>query len=140
MTALEIIGSGGGIAVIILTLLQIAPIKINPWTMIARKIGKAINGDLLEKVESVEKEMKDIKANISEQAAIDCRARILRFGDEVLHKERHTKEHFDQILRDITSYDNYCREHPDFENHITELTSSRIMEVYKKCCEDADFL
>lgn len=140
MTALEIGGLSGGILAIILSLIQVSPIKFNPWTKIIRWFAKIFLGELFEKVENIQNDMNELKSTVAEDKAIECRVRILRFGDEVLHKERHTKEHFDQILRDITFYDNYCREHPDFENHITELTSSRIMKVYEKCCETADFL
>jgi len=45
-------------AVAILTLIQIAPIKVDPWTWIARKIGHAINGEVLQKVETLEKNQK----------------------------------------------------------------------------------
>ena len=33
----------------LLTLVQIAPIKVNPWTAIGKAIGRAINGDVIEK-------------------------------------------------------------------------------------------
>lgn len=140
MTTLELIGSGGGIVLVILTLVQISPIKLNPWTFIARKIGKAINGELIEKVDEMSKELTEIKGDISEQKAVECRTNILRFGDEVLHKQRHTKEHFDQILADIDEYDKYCAAHPDFENHRTEETSKRILHVYEQCLIVGDFL
>ena len=53
---------------------------------------------------------------------------------------RHTKEHFDQILRDITSYERYCDDHPHFENNTTVLTSQRIKDIYEDCLAKADFL
>ena len=32
---------------------QISPIKINPWTWLAKKIGRAINGEVLNRVEAL---------------------------------------------------------------------------------------
>lgn len=61
-------------------------------------------------------------------------------GDETIHGVRHTKEHFDQILRDITNYEQYCKDHPRFENNTTVLTSQRIKDIYEDCLAKADFL
>lgn len=136
----KIIGVGSGVLIAVSALIQISPIKINPWTHIARAIGRAINGELTDKITRLESNVTALREQVSEQAATECRARILRFGDEVLHRERHTKEHFDQILRDIDTYENYCRTHPRFENHITALTSSRIIKIYEECCGKGEFL
>ena len=32
---------------ILLTVIQIAPVKFDPWTAIARAIGRALNGEVL---------------------------------------------------------------------------------------------
>ena len=50
------------------------------------------------------------------------------------------KEHFDNILRDITNYDHYCAAHPEFENNVTKMTAQRIEEIYHRCLADNDFL
>ena len=49
MTIAQLLTSGGGALFILLTLIQIAPIKVNPWTALARAIGRAINKDVLTK-------------------------------------------------------------------------------------------
>lgn len=139
MTGQEILYSGTGL-IILLTLIEIAPIKINPWKAIGRSIGRAINSEVLDKVNKLEADMRSIRDDIEEQSAVDCRARILRFGDEVLHGDEHSKDHFDQTLRDIATYERYCKDHPDFENNVTELTGQRIKEVYMRQLHDNDFL
>ena len=123
-----------------MTLIQIAPIKINPWSWIASKIGRAINADLLKSVGEINKELASIKKDMARAEAINARSRILRFGDECLHNGKHTKEHFDNILRDITNYDHYCAEHPEFENNVTKMTAQRLEEIYHRCLTDNDFL
>ena len=122
------------------TLIQIAPIKINPWSWVAKAIGRAINAEVIEKVDKLEADLVNLKYNTEEQAAKECRVRILRFGDEVRHGVHHSKEHFDQILLDITDYDNYCKEHPEFKNNMTVITTSHIMTKYEKCLEEDSFL
>ena len=49
----EWIIGGGGLLAVLLTLVQIAPVKINPWSAIAKAIGKAINADVLRELDTV---------------------------------------------------------------------------------------
>lgn len=140
MTLKEILLDGGGALLVLLTLIQIAPVKINPWSAMAKAFGRAINSEVLEKVGRLESELQGVRSGMAEEKAITCRARILRFGDECLHGERHTKDHFDQTLRDIAAYERYCEDHPEFENNVTELTSDRIKEIYRRCLDSNDFL
>lgn len=133
--------SGGAIALAaFLSLVEIAPIKINPWTKIARAIGKAINGEVLAKVEALEQKVDKLEHAGAERNAESRRVRILRFGDEILHDVKHSKEHFDNILKDISVYEQYCKDHPEFENGRTVLTIETIEATYKKCFATHDFL
>ena len=113
---------------------------VKPLTKLARAIGRAINGDLIEKVDKLEKDIQQIDHDAGERRAKDARARVLRFGDELIHDVRHSKEHFDDILQDITEYEKYCDEHPEFENDRMQLTTETIKHRYKKCWEDHSFL
>ena len=115
-----------------MTLVQLSPIKIDPWTWLAKKIGHAINGDVIAQLD-------ELKTTFEERAAKDARIRILRFGDEILHGIHHSKEHFDQILQDITEYEQYCKDHPEFKNNMTVLTTKHIMETYSACFEERSF-
>ena len=136
----ELFLSGGGILLVTMTLIQVAPIKVNPWSTIAKAVGRAINGEVIAKVEQLERDLEGMKEAQEERDAISCRSRILHFGDETIHGVRHTKEHFDQILLDITNYERYCDSHPNFENNTTVLTSQRIKDIYENCLKSADFL
>lgn len=141
MSLQEIITSGGGMLVLVLALVEVAPIRINPWTWLAKKAGRAINREVLAKVDVLDQELRGVKEEAAEQAAINCRVRILRFGDEIRTRERlHSKEHFDQILGDIKQYESYCEAHPKFENHITGMTVKHIKAIYMERLEKNDFL
>ena len=39
----DILLGGGGVTVVLLSLIQIAPVQLNPWSWIAKRIGRAIN-------------------------------------------------------------------------------------------------
>lgn len=98
MTMLELIGSnvtGIGIIILILSVIQIVPIKINPWSWIAKKIGQGINGEVIEELNSVKKDITLLKQMQEEDQAINSRVRILRFADEIYLNTKHSKEHFD---------------------------------------------
>lgn len=122
------------------TFVQISPIKINPWSWVARKIGRAINGEVLEEVAQMKTQVDNLKDYVEERAAKDARTRILRFGDECLHGDRHSKEHFDEILRDITDYETYCDEHRNFKNNMAVLTIGSIKSNYQERLRLHDFL
>lgn len=68
------------------------------------------------------------------------RNRILLFGDEARRGVKHSEEHFNQVLEDITDYELYCSKHPEFPNEKAVITCRRIKEIYEKCLIDKDFL
>ena len=121
-------------------LIQISPIKINPWTWMARSIGRAINGELIEKVDNLEKQFKQMQEDDAEREAKSARIRILRFGDECQQQLKHSQEHFDQIIEDIDQYETYCATHPNFKNNKAVLTIANIKETYRVRRAANDFL
>lgn len=140
MTVGDILGGCSAIILLFLTLIQITPIKVNPWSWLARTIGKALNRDTLDRLDSLEKDIKEIKAKNEEHEATECRSAILRFGDEIRHGTRHSKEHFDQILLDISFYEHYCATHKDYANNIALMTIEKIKNTYRKCLDEDSFL
>ena len=138
---LKEVGLYSGIATLILmTVIQIAPIKINPWSWIGRCIGRAINGEVLAKVNELSEDVKKNKADDDEQWASLSRTHILRFGDEILHGVGHSKEHFDQVMRDISKYESYCETHPNYLNGVAHATIQQIKKTYQKCLDENNFL
>ena len=120
----------------IISLIEICPIKINPWSW----LGNAINKNVLEKIEKIEKDVAEVKKEVGESTAVTSRYRILRFDDEILHNVKHSKEHFDQILLDIDVYEKFCDEHPDFKNNLAVMAIKHIKEIYHKCSKENSFL
>lgn len=129
-----------GIAVILAGMIKIPPIQVNFWGWLGRLIGKAINGEVLDRVNDLSKDLDDFKKQEELERVRLSRQRILRFSDEILFEQRHSKEHFDEILEDIDLYEKYCHEHQDYENNRAELAIATIREVYKKCLHTHDFL
>lgn len=147
LTAGQIAGGSTLLVLFFAGIVEISPIKINPWKKAFRALGRAINGEVLEEVAEIKKEVAKIKKQSDERAAKAderdakaARSRILRFGDECLHDVKHSKEHFDQIMRDIKEYENYCADHPKFENKTAVHTISLISEIYREQLRDHSFL
>lgn len=135
-----IAGGSLGLIILILSVIQIAPIKVNPWSYILKKLGNTMNEEIIEKVDRLGNELKGLQKSCDERAMNDCRTRILRFNDEIIHGIRHTKEHFDQILIDISTYESYCGAHGDYKNNIANLAIERIKSTYIKCGDEGTFL
>lgn len=131
---------GGGLLLLLMTLIQITPIKLNPWSWLGRCIGRAINGEVLIKVDNLSKELADHKAKSAERDATLSRTHILRFGDEILHGIPHSKEHYEQILLDIDAYEKYCEDHQDYKNNVAVATIAHIKKMYQKHLEEDSFL
>lgn len=146
--------TGGGIALGLLTLVQVSPIKVNPWSSVGKLIckgfkalGKSFNGDIVQQLELMQKDILDLKerdrvqdALREEYAALNARRRIIQFADEIRRKVRHSEEHFNDVFIDIKNYNDYCHEHPNFENGKAVASIAIIEDTYKKCVAEDDFL
>lgn len=126
---------------------QVSPIKINPWSKLARMIGNAINKDIIDKVDRLEADLAKMQKTNNEREAQEeernvraARQRILRFGDEVRHGQNHSEEHYDDILDDITYYETYCATHPNFKNQKAQSTMKIIVKAYENHMQNGDFL
>lgn len=138
---------GGGILLLLMTLIQITPIKLNPWSWLGRCIGRAINGEVLKEIKDVKAEINETKNDLNalrkecdEREATLCRTHILRFGDEILHGVPHSKEHYEQLMIDIDTYEEYCNTHPDYKNNVAVATIKHIKKMYQKHLEEDSFL
>ena len=133
MTLDEILLGGGLGAVALLTLIQIAPVKVDPWSAIAKALGRAINGEVL-------KEVTDTKSQLEKHILADSRSKILGFNRELLQHQKHTREDFIEILGVIDSYEDYCKNHPDYKNSRCVHAVANIERVYDQLLVTGDFL
>ena len=129
-----------GLLVILAGMIRIPKLELNIWNLIGRTIGRSINKEVLEKVSQLSREVDILKKDEELERVRQARQRILRFSDEILFEKRHSKEHFDEILDDIDTYEEYCRTHEDYENNKAVLAIATIREVYKDCLKTHDFL
>ena len=140
MTIQEIVRGGGGLLLVLMTLVQIAPVKINPWSALAKIVGKAVNEDITSRLDGIETKLDGHITMDDRRCADGHRTRILHFNNELLRDIDHTKEEFTEVLAEIDAYEEYCREHPEYPNNRAVLAIENIREVYKERLKKRDFL
>lgn len=136
----------GVILVCLTTIVQKASKKYKPWSWLVEQFGKAVNKEMLDKIDVVSKKVEELEAadkrqdeERDRQLALDARRRILSTADEIRKHVRHSEEFFNDVLDDISFYRNYCRTHPDFENSKAVISSEVIEETYQQCLLEDDF-
>lgn len=122
------------------TLIQIVPIKINPWTWFGKTLRHFFLGGIDSRLVEIKKEVDGIRDIIEEREAVLARTHILRFNDELLASQKHSKEYFDQTLEDIDRYDKYCDAHPAFKNSRTVISAQNIKDTYNGLLKEHKFL
>lgn len=99
------------ICLVLSVFIQIAPIKINPWSRLFKWIGKLINSESNKKIDEVIKKVDLLKQELTEaQKSIDenekdrIRWEILDFATSCRNGQQHTQ---DEFLHIITLNDKY---------------------------------
>ncbi len=122
------------------TVIEISPLKINPWTAIAKAIGRAINADVLTELKQTREKL-DEHIRVDDERNADLRrTHILHFNNELIREIPHTKEDFIEILSDIDVYEAYCREHPDYKNNRAKHAIANIGRAYDDRLQKHDFI
>lgn len=136
------------------TLIQLSPLKLNPWTWLGKAMKwlwrgfcRSLNADVLAKLEALEKEGKATKAALDahikmddEREADKVRASILNYNNELLRDIPHTKEEFVEILAKIDWYNDFCKTHEDYKNSRAVHAIANIERVYDERLKKHDFL
>lgn len=142
-----IIQSLGWIFLGIITFVEkFGPKDKKPWTALFTFIGKLITKDfaesqkaLMDRVEVLSDKIEAVAESVEETRAIAARVRILRFADEIIGKQAHSRESYVQIFTDIDTYDKFCRNHLDFKNHNTVSATRLINDAYDERSRKNDF-
>ncbi len=147
MSIREIVSLGGLGIVVLMSLIQIVPIEVNPWTALAKALGRAINADVMTELAEMKKVQKQTREKLEEHIDLDDermadthRTKILRFNNELLRDIDHTKEEFIEALADIDEYESYCKGHPAYKNNRAVHAIGNIKRVYDERMEKHDFL
>ena len=136
----EILLSGGGVLALVMTLVQIAPVQVNPWSWLMKKLGRAINAEVLEQVQTTQRKLDEHIERDDAGRADQVRANILAFNRQLMAGERHTREEFWEALASIDRYHKYCDAHPEYPNERAVHAIHNIGRVYDERQQKNDFL
>ena len=133
------ISMGAGILVILMTLIQIAPIKLNPWDKILTWLGNHMNADIVKRVDVIEAKLDEHIKESSDEMIRKVRADILSFGNTCMNGRPHTKEEFEFVISECDQYEKYI-EKTQSKNGVATATIAEIRRLYKKGLHDNSFL
>lgn len=95
---------------------------------------------IIHKIDDVSSDVHGLSDKIDRNQATNARIRILQAGDEMRLHVNHSAEYFRQLNDDITLYEKYCDDHPDYKNNQALNTIQYINEIYQKCLKEDNFL
>lgn len=99
-----------------------------------------LKSDLVTVQNSFRSDLETVTDLIDKTNAIQSRIRILRANDEMRQDVHHSYEYFRQLHQDITEYELYCTNHPEFKNNEAVNSIEYINRVYQDCLESHNFL
>lgn len=125
--------------VFIMTVVQIAPIKINPWDKILVWFGNHMNADIVKRVDVIEEKLDEHIKDSSEERIRKVRADILDFGNACMNGRPHTKEEFEFVIAECDAYEKHI-EKLQIRNGVATATISEIRRLYEKNLRENSFL
>ena len=130
----------------VLTLIQIAPIKIDPWTWLLSWIGSKLNAEdrkaiqeLSKEVAEVKMEVTDMKHEIEYDKATEKRWHILDFVNSCRNKRRHTREEWNHVISELKEYEEWT-EQKNIPNGVIEEDGKYLRQLFQECNRNNDFL
>lgn len=135
-------GKSAVILVIILSLVEIAPIKVNPWGALFNWIGGKLTGSLrselnsLKKdIERVDKKVSDVQTEAVQRDVANMRWFILSFAQSCRDGAQHNKEQWTHALNQAKVYEAYCEKHM-VQNGVIEEDTKFIRDLYAELSRD----
>lgn len=122
----------GVILISTVTLIQIAPIKINPWTWLREKLSDLIYGE-------VRKDIRAVKDEITEMKVQNWRWNVLDFANSCKNGRRHTPDEWQHAISQLAEYERYI-ERNEIINGVFEEDARYLREEYQEHCRKNDFL
>lgn len=110
------------------TLVELSPIKINPWKWF---------GDLL--FGEFRKELSELKRDFEETKADDMRWNILNFANSCRRHEEHSKDEWRHVMSQIRYYEEYT-EKKNIQNGVIDEDAKYLRELYHERNVKNDFL
>ena len=60
------LGDVAVIGIVFLSLIQVTPLKLDPWSHFFKWVGKLINGDVMKEIDGLKKDVDEMKKQLAE--------------------------------------------------------------------------
>ena len=124
LTAGELAGWAVVLLIILFSLIQIAPVKLNPWDGIFGWLGSKLNG-------KTEAELKALKKQVCDIWISSHRQSILTFARECRADIHHDAEEWNHILALADEYEVYCSTHA-VSNGVVKADTRYVRDLYQE--------
>lgn len=118
---------------------EVAPIKINPWSALLKWIGRIINDDVVTRLQRLEERADAQRKSIDENEMDRIRWEVLDFANACRNHVRHTKDEFQHIISLNTKYHNLLEKYQQ-ANGVFDAEYDYILELYKELQHNNEFL
>ena len=122
-----------------ITLIEIAPIKINPWATLFNWIGKMINGDIQTEIKEMKDDLTELKKDFESKKAEDMRWEILNFANSCRRGVEHGNDAWRHTMSQLAEYESYT-EKKHITNGVIEEDAHYLRELYQERNRKNDFL
>lgn len=126
------------IILVLSVFIQIAPVKINPWTSLIKWIGKVLTYNINEKLIKMETNLNILSTSVDENQKDRIRWEVLDFSNSCKQGKRHSKDQFQHIITLNDKYKKLLKRTED-KNGVFDAEYSYIQRIYKKLQETNDF-
>lgn len=116
-----------GVLAILGIVIEITPVKINPFSWIGQRLNK-----------DIKKELSELKRDFEITKANNMRWEILSFTNSCRRKINHSKDEWHHILNIINEYEDYTKE-KKILNGVIEEDSRYLRELYQERNSKNDF-
>lgn len=115
-----------------ITLIEVTPIKLNPWKWLFSHIGNMLVGD-------IQKDLQDLKNEFRENKVQNLRWNVLDFANSCRNGRKHSHDEWRHTISQLAEYEDYI-EANKIPNGIFEEDAKYLREVYQELCKKNDFL
>lgn len=122
-----------------ITLIEVAPIKINPWHSLLKWIGKVINSELQTQMTEMKNDLSNLKRDCELKNADDMRWEILNFANTCRQGVKHSKDEWRHVMDQLAKYEGYT-ESKGISNGVIEEDSRYLRELYRNRNSENDFI
>ncbi len=142
-----------GLGIFILSIIEVTPIKINPWSALFGWIGKKANKEVIDRLDKTDKRIDGVDGRIDgldkrldehivnslETELKQRRMAILDFSSSLIRGMNYHKEKYDFMIAECDSYEKYCNEN-DIVNGVATASIAEIRRIYGERLRTGSFL